>query len=463
MDKDYQMGWVHKEICNALDKFLLDVINKQSPRIMITMPPRHGKTTLVSHAFPAYAFGKYPDISIISTSYAAELASRINRDVQKIIDDKLYRELFPNTRLWGKNIKTVTNRSYSRTTDLFEIVNFKGSYRSAGVGGGITGMGGHCLIIDDPIKNSEDADSPTIRNKLWDWYVSTLYTRLAPGGGIALIQTRWHEDDLAGRLLEHMKTGEGDSWQLLNYPAIAEHDEPYRNMGEALHPERYPLHILEKTKLVEGSRRWSSLYQQRPAPDEGLIFHRAWFKYWNYETLPARFDKVILSWDMSFKDTSGSDFVVGQVWGKRQGEFFLIDQVRARLGFVDTVDKFVSLASKYPEALEKLVEDKANGPAVIDVLKKKIPGIIPINPEGSKKARAHVITPLFEAGNVYLPCFEMAPWVTDFESEVLSFPSAAHDDQVDAMTQALRRLMGRRTGDSFYSTVPRQMGMDMFY
>jgi predicted phage terminase large subunit-like protein len=430
---------------------------------MITMPPRHGKTTIVSHAFPAYAFGKFPDLTIISTSYAADLSSRINREVQRIIDSDKYRELFPKTTLWGKNIKTVANGTYLRNSDIFEIVGYKGSYRSAGVGGGITGMGGHCLLIDDPIKSGEEANSPTIREGLWEWYLSTLYTRAAPGGGIALIQTRWHEDDLAGRLLEAMRAGEAEKWQILNFPAIAEGDEKYRKMGEALFPEMYPLKDLIRIKKNQSPRNWAALYQQRPAPDEGQIFQRDWIKYWHYGDLPDEFDRVILSWDMSFKETAGSDFVVGQVWGQSGGEFFLIDQIRKRMGFVETVEKFIELTKKYPKSVEKLVEDKANGPAVIDVLKKKMHGIIPIVPEGSKIARAHAVTPLFEAGNVYFPHYEICSWEGDFENEVLTFPSAAHDDQVDAMTQALRRLMGRRGGDSIVAANPRQMGMDMFY
>jgi predicted phage terminase large subunit-like protein len=439
---EYLMGWVHEVICRELDVFLKAAVERESPRLMLTMPPRHGKSELVSRMFPAYAMGRNPDLSIIATSYGADLASRNNRDVQRIIDSPRYRGLFPATRLWGKNIRTVADGSYQRNSDIFEVVGRLGSYRSAGVGGGITGMGGECIIIDDPIKNREEADSGTFRDKIWEWYLSTLYTRLAPGGGIVLIQTRWHLDDLAGRLLEAERAGEGDSWRKLAFPALAEADEDHRRAGEALHPERYGVAELRNIKRNLGSREWGALYQQRPAPEEGAIFERGWFKYWT--RLPDKFDRVILSWDLTFKDTAGTDYVVGQAWGQAGSEAYLLDQVRKRMGFVETCEALARFSAKWPQALRKLIEDKANGPAVIDALRRTIPGIVPVEPDGSKVARAHSVTPVFEAGNVYLPDRSVASWVGDLESELLNFPTAAHDDQVDALTQALRHFFRRR-------------------
>jgi predicted phage terminase large subunit-like protein len=437
----YLMGWVHEVICRELDAFLEGVSASASPRLMITMPPRHGKSELTSRRFPAYAFGRHPDIGIISTSYSADLSSRMNRDVQRIMDDIPYRELFPDVALSGKNIRTVASGSYLRNSDIFEIVGHGGSYRSAGVGGGITGMGGDILIIDDPLKDRAEADSPTIRAKVWDWYTSTLYTRLAPGGGILLIQTRWHMDDLAGRLLEAERAGEGDVWRCVNFPAIADRDEANRRAGEALHPDRYPLERLLAIKQALGSRDWEALYQQKPVPDGGAVFRKEWIHYWLPKDLPDRFEKLLISWDMTFKDSEDSDYVVGQVWGRDGARHFLLDQVRGRMGFTATLQAFRKLADKWPQALEKLVEDKANGPAVIDSLKHEVSGVIPVEPEGSKTARAHAVTPLFEAGNVYIPHPRTCPWASDYEAELLQFPAAAHDDQVDATTQALRRFV----------------------
>lgn len=783
----YKMGWVHREICLELDAFLQAVIAQKSPRLMLTMPPRMGKSEIASRRFPAYAFGRYPDLSIISTSYSSDLASRMNRDVQRIIDGQEYNAIFPGTTLTGRNSNSSAQGAYMRNSDLFEIVNHHGVYRSAGVGGGITGMGAecvtedtsiatpygdilaknilagmpviaynhatkkneiciveavkeryaesiyelhsdkgrslkvtgnhpiysrgeyiracalaegspilcgmwqgircygvsiqkkskqrayqrflfkkmltilgkqnrqrtsqvremwsvvqkrkqilrnlfanskemeqrywrpaskknlpylpsrvfsgiswketlrcllfngvqkqgaffgnarqneytfqricdrkknagkgiipsqkrsfqeisllhfvqwykkfasasyrfksgkqcyqqscgclqrlpyrtsqagsawgirteiiahnkklsyankikvidiqvskchnffangilvhNCLIIDDPLKDRAEADSATIRQKVWDWYTSTLYTRLAPGGGIILIQTRWHTDDLAGRLLEAAANGEGDQWRVVNFPAIAETDEPHRKRGEALHPERYPLEQLLKIKAAIGTRDWEALYQQHPTPDGGTIFKKEWLKFWLPKDLPSSFQGIVLSWDMTFKEGDSNDFVVGQAWGRKGGDFFLLDQVRGRWGFTETMEQFKALAARYPQAGRKLVEDKANGPAVIDSLKHHISGIVPVEPDGSKVARAHAVTALFEAGNVYIPDPSLFPWVREYITELTQFPSVAHDDQVDSTTQALRHF-DKAVNLNFAPSVQRRLFLD---
>ena len=437
---DYLMGWVHEEICKELDMFLSDVVAKKSPRLMLTVPPRHGKSELASRRFPAYVFGRYPNMSIISTSYGADLSSRMNRDVQRIMDSPEYGEIFPNTTLSGKNIRTVATGNYLRNSDIFEIVGHNGSYRSSGVGGGITGMGGDILMVDDPFKDRASADSPTMRKNVWEWYTSTLYTRASPGAGIVIINTRWHMDDLSGRLLEAQRCGEGDNWKVINFSAIAEADEKHRKKGEALHPKRYPLEQLNAIKTALGTRDWEALYQQHPTPDGGSIFKADWLRFWFPKDLPEKFDQLLISWDMTFKDGDDTDYVVGQVWGRKDANRYLLDQVRRRMGFTDTLAAFRALAEKWPTALRKLVEDKANGPAVIDTLKNVVTGIIPVEPDGSKIARAHAVTSLFEAGNVYIPHPQHCMWASAYIDEVTQFPGCAHDDQVDATTQALRDM-----------------------
>ena len=432
---DYQMGWVHKEICDTLDQFLRDVEAQKSPRLIICQPPRSGKSEIVSRRFPAYALGKNPDLQIIATSYSSDLVSRFNRDVQRIIDDDIYREIFPSTTLNGRNVKTDTRASYIRTSDLFEVVGHKGSYRSTGVGGGITGQGADILIIDDPIKDRAEANSPTIREKLWDWYTSTAYTRLSPGGGVIVMATRWHTDDLIGRLIQKMQEGSGDDFNVITYPAIAEHDEPHRKAGEALHPERYDLEQLNAIRQTIGPQDWSALYQQRPVPEGGAVFKIDAFKRWNSTNLPPAFDQILGSWDMTFKDSKSSDYVVGQVWGRKGVDLYLLDLFRGQWDFTKTLEMFALMTAKYPRTHRWLIEDKANGSAIISVLKKQIHGITPITPTESKLERAYAVTPLIEAGNVYIP--ESATWLANFEDELLNFPAGAHDDQVDSMTQAL--------------------------
>jgi predicted phage terminase large subunit-like protein len=454
MSSGYMMGWFHEEICDELDAFLGAVYCRQSPRLLITAPPRHGKSQLASRMFPAYAFGKFPDINLISTSYNYSLASAMSRDVQRIMDSDDYRDLYPDTRLVPKGRRAEGDADYQRQAGQFEIVDHEGVYRSAGVRGTITGTGADILIIDDPVKNREDADSPTYRDNVWNAYASVLRTRLSPGGGIILIQTRWHEDDLAGRLLEVARGG-GEDWKCLNYPAIAEADGGKRKAGEALHPERFSLEDLLQTKAAMGSYEFAALYQQRPTPDEGAVFRKDWFREWSYADLPedGKFGKLAMSWDMTFKDGSGSDFVVGQVWGRKGARAFLLDQVRKRMGFVETCQALKDMAAKWrPRGLrEILVEDTANGPAVIDTLKKVdgLDRLIPVKPDGSKRARAHAVTAFFEAGDVFFP--PDAPWTGELKHELLSFPSGAHDDQVDALTQALRWLYSRPEGVPFRS------------
>lgn len=435
----YLMGWVHKEICAKLDRFLADVAAKKSPRLIICMPPRSGKSEIVSRAFPAYAFGRNPDLQIMAASYSADLAERFSRDVQNRIESDVYAEVFPDTRLAGKG-----DGNYFKTKELFEIVGHKGSYKAAGVGGGITGMGADIFIIDDPLKDRKDANSETMRQALWDWYTSTAYTRISPGGGAIVMCTRWHLDDLVGRLIEKDRGGNGDHWEVINYPAIAEEDEPHRKKGEALHPERFPIEALQRIKTAVGATDWLALYQQTPVPSTGAVFQSDWLQYWSDATLPKHFDATCFSWDMTFKGTTSSDYVVGQVWGRKGASFYLLDQFRGQWSFVKTLEVVAQAAEKWPNVMKKLVEEKANGAAIIDALKNAVPGLVPINPTESKEARASAVTPLWEAKNVYLPPPERFQWVSDcLIPELMSFPAGAHDDQVDAMTQALTDLHKR--------------------
>ena len=318
---NYKMGWVHREICETLEKFLQDVRDGKSPRLMISMPPRSGKSELVSRKFPAYAFGVDPDLQIIATSYSADMAQRFNRDVQRVIDNDLYKAAFPDTSLnAGKSNNS--KGAYIRTSELFEIVGHTGSYRSCGVGGGITGMGADILIIDDPVKDRKSANSATVRQSIYEWYTSTAYTRLSPGGGVIVMCTRWHVDDLLGMLLKEEQNG-GDKWHVINYPAIAEHDEPHRKAGEALHPERYPLESLLKIKGAVGSADWASLYQGRPTVLGGNIIKSSWFK--RYKQLPDLKYRLIDS-DTALKTKEANDFSVFGCGGLgKDGKLYIVD------------------------------------------------------------------------------------------------------------------------------------------
>lgn len=461
----YEENWHHRVICEYLDRFIAGDIK----RLMIFTHPRAGKSELVSRRLPAFALGKNPDLSIITASYGAGLARRMNRDVQRIIDTDEYRVLFPATQLNGTNVRTVAQGSWLRNSDMFEVVGHKGFYMSVGVGGSLTGSGGQILVIDDPVKNRKEANSATYRESVWEWYTSTFYTRLAPGGGILLTLTRWHEDDLAGRLLEAMKTDpNADQWTIINLPALSEEPiPPYderKEVGVPLWATRWDAKEMQKKRAVVGERDWASLYQQRPSPDEGDILKRQWWRYWKPRgsalgpilvtledgtvkaveavDLPIAFDDMVQSWDCTFKDTSTSDFVSGEVWGRKGANKYMLDYELERWDIIKTIAGIEAWDTKWPRAVAKLIEDKANGPAVIQLLKNKIAGLIPVDPKGGKISRAYAASPEVEAGNIYLPHPALYPWVNRFITNCASFPNAAHDDDVDTFTQAIIRWQG---------------------
>lgn len=410
-------------ICNELQP----IADGEQRYLLIEMPPRHGKSMTVTESFPSFFIGKNPGKRVIAAAYSDSLArkfGRLNRNKLQEFGDRVFGEKISDEKSAANN---------------WGISGSRGGMIATGIGGSITGEGADLMIIDDPIKNNEEAQSPTIREKIWSEWESTLSTRLHKGASVIVVMTRWHEDDLIGRLLDKSPY----NWTRLRLPAIAEDDDDLlgREEGEALCPELgYDESWADLKKREVGSKTWASLYQQRPSPGEGTLFNRSWWKY--YTTPPSRFDNQLISWDLTFKDADTSDYVVGQVWGKVGADMYLLDQVRGKMDFPTAVQAVRSLAKKYSRIRTILIEDKANGPAVISTLKREISGIIPVNPEGGKVVRAQAITPYLEAGNVYLPT--NATFTSDLVEESAVFPNGKHDDQVDAMTQALNRFGQKR-------------------
>lgn len=448
---NYEVNWHHKELCGLLDKFARGEIRF----LMVFLPPRTGKSELVSRRLPAFIQGLNPDAEILSASYNASLASEMTSDVQKIMDSDEYRELFPKTVIPQAGKK---KQGYIRSSKGHDVIHRRGKYRSGGIDGSFTGKGANFLIIDDPFKNRKEADSPTRRETVWNAYKSSLRTRLEKGGSVLITLTRWHEDDLAGRIEMEMKNDpDFEKFVTFSFPMIKEDDsnplDP-RELGEPLWPEKYDLDECKRLKKSVGAREWSALYQQKPTSSGGAIIQRRWTTK-RYRELPSRIDEFVLSWDMSFKDSDGSDYVVGMCWAKAGAEYFAVDLVRDRMGFVATIQALRDMSKKHPKAFVKLVEDKANGSAAIDSLKKEIPGLIAVEPNGSKESRVNAVAPAWEAGNVLLP--EGAPWVADFVEEVVAFPRGAHDDQCDAMSQALLRFMGKASSHFSQKMVPGSM------
>jgi predicted phage terminase large subunit-like protein len=434
---------------DLIDDELVRVFDQPDGRLIISMPPQEGKSTRAAKDFPIWALTQNRDLRIVTASYGQELANRNGRAIRNTIT--------AHQNILGLGIARDNGSVHDWTLDGRD-----GGVLSVGRGSGVTGRPADLLVIDDPLKDRAEADSQTIRDTCWDWWTDALSARLAPGAPVILILTRWHEDDLAGRLLA---AEDGHLWRVVNIPAQAEsEDDPLgREPGEYMQSARdngRRRRNWDAIKIRVGSRTWASLYQGRPAPAEGGILKRGWWRTYDQplalptgqmaevdgEQVPvmAALDadaELLQSWDMAFKGTAKSDFVVGQVWLKRGANAYLVDQVRGRFDFPDTVKQFRLLSAKWPQAVLKIVEDKANGPAVIASLANEIAGIVPEQPDGSKEARASAVAAVIEAGNVWLPSAQLAPWIGDLVEEAAAFPNGTNDDQVDALTQALKRQL----------------------
>ncbi len=425
----YRAGWVHRDVCRRLEAFSDAVARQESPRLILCLPPRHGKSTILCQRLPVWHLGRNPDHEIVLATYGQALADDHSRAARRVRDAAVEKEVWEHLapRKDGKD-----------TASEWETT--RGTVKAVGVGGPLTGRGAHLLVIDDPLKDAEEASSATIRRKIWEWYTTTAYTRLAPGGGVLVCMTRWHEADLAGQLLAEQETG-GDVWEVVRYPAIAEDDEEHRARGAALHPERYPLDRLEAIRAAVGARSWASLYQQRPTSAEGEVFRREWFQTYRADpvTQSKLCDELAISVDCAFRASKHSDFVVLQVWGKRGAYRYLLDQVRARMELPATQAALRGLAGKWPRVGLILIEAKANGDALIQTMRAEITGLVGWDPRACKEARAQAASVQFESGQVWLPSPQDAPWVGDYCEELAGFPHSAHDDQVDATSQLLLR------------------------
>ena len=433
----YRPNWHHEVLAQTIQR----VVDGTDRFVIVELPPQHGKSELISRRAPAWVLGRNPDERIIAASYSADLATAMSRDVRRIMDSDEYREMFPATRLPSDR-----DPNFSLTASYFEIPGHRGYYLSAGVGGGITGRTATLGLIDDPYKNRQDADSPTVREAIWDWFTSTFYTRLAADARVILCMTRWHVDDLAGRLIRQQP----GKWKVVRLLAVLDEgapDDDPRDEGDALWPAFKDLDALADIRATIGSRDWEALYQQRPTAPGGSIIHRDHLRF--YRTDPQAIadecSELVQTWDCAFKDADDSDYVVGQVWGKRGSQVYLLDQVRDRMTLPGTIAAVLALSAKWPTANRKLVEAKANGPAVIQSLRERLPGLIGWPEKGHRLAQAgkgermQAVSPFWEAGNVLLP--EGAPWLHDCVEEIVNYPAWRHDDCADAMTMGVIHLL----------------------
>lgn len=426
---DYQPGWVHIDICKRLEQFTKAVANRESPRLMLVMPPRHGKSQITSKRYPAWVLGQYPNWEFMSCSYSGALSMSFSREVRSIMRDPMYQQLF-TTRLDPD----------SQSVEQW-LTTGGGGLVAAGVGGAITGKGAHILVIDDPVKNREDADSEAARNNTWDWYTSTAYTRLSPGGGVLVIQTRWHDDDLSGRLVQAMDEG-GDPFEIVNYSAVAEEDEAFRKKGEALHPERYDADALARIRRAVGERDWNALYQGKPIGDEGAYFQKDWFKMYELGELPDADELVYYTaWDLAIGTKEENDFTVGiTVALDRHDRLWVVDMQRGKWDGMQIVEKIIDTWEQFRSQItgvERGQIELSLGPFLQKRIGERNAWGLYIEPmktgRRDKQARARSIQGMLQAGHVFVPSPSECSWSLTLQNELLRFPAGVHDDIVDAL------------------------------
>ena len=422
-------GWALDAMCEHLEA----VHNGQIKRLLMNVPPGMMKSLLTGVFFPAWEWGAggNPSLRYLTTAHKEDLAIRDNLKCRRLISSDWYQERWSVELCGDQNAK---KKFENTATGFRESMAFRS----------LTGSRGDRIIIDDPL-SVDDAFSEAALSAAEQTFLEAVPSRVNnQDSAIIVIMQRLHERDTAGIILSRQL-----GYEHLMLPMRFEPErrcatcigftDPRTEDGELLFPERFSEAQVSEMERTMGSFATAGQLQQRPMPRGGGLFKSDWIQHW--DKLPERFDAAVISWDMTFKESATSDFVVGQVWGRKDGAFYLVDQFRGRWDFVKSLEQFVAAARKYPRITRKLIEDKANGPAIISALKRKVTGIIPITPKESKEARANAVTTLWEARNVYLPPPDRYPWVAqDFIPELLAFPSGAHDDGVDAMTQALNDL-----------------------
>lgn len=436
---NYRVNWHHRLLCQYLDRFVSGAIR----RLIVAMPPRHGKSELVSVRLPAFVFGNSPDAQFVGASYGADLARRFNRDVQRVIDSPPYARLFPHTELFGSNVRTTAQGTWLRNSDVFEIVGHAGSYKGVGVGGGLTGFGFDYGSIDDPFKDAAEANSATIRQNKWEWYTDVFYTRQSPNAGILITMTRWNMDDTVGRLKESMEQKDGEQWELLELPAIMEnldtkHPEDPREYGEPLWANRFNLKFLEKAR-AQNSYSFAALYQQKPIPHGEAVFDVA--KIDIIEQAPDC-DDVVRFYDLAVTAKKHSDFTAGAKLGITKTEDIIIFHMyRAQKKMPDIERDIIQNAAIDGKPIRIRLEAEKAGIVQLDYLleRPEMRGYIIDKkaPEGDKYTRAQPFATRVNAGKVKML---RGAWNRALLDELSVFPMGAHNDQVDALSGAYDML-----------------------
>lgn len=422
--------WKETALSSFLAKRLQDFLERDTGHaydiLLIQTPPQHGKSITVTETLPSWYLGRHPDRRVIVAGYSEDFAERFcRRNREKL-------------QAFGQDLFGVRLGKVARAAE-FELEG-GGRMIARGLLSGITGNPAELLIVDDPIKSRQEADSPTIRDRIWEEWQNSLKSRFAAGAKVIVIMTPWHEDDLAGRMLHseiHV--------ELLRLPVEAEADDPMgRPIGAPLCPElgkdEHWLRDFKRAYIHDpkgGARAWAALYQCAPRVEDGELVKRSWWKRYPLRETPP-FGTQVISVDAAFKGGENNDFVAITVWGKAGSDYYLLDCLDRHLDFPGTLRAIRAMAKLYPEARAVLIEDKANGPAIIQTLQKEL-FCIPVTPKGGKVARVHAVSPAIEAGHVHIPTD--VPWAESFLDQWTAFPAGKHDDMVDSASQALSWLI----------------------
>lgn len=462
--------WVPHDHILAIEDIMMAVLRDEYDRVIVEMPPQHGKTNYLSEKFVSWYLGTFPDEDVMLLTYGQQYANELGANVRDILRD------------YGPEVFGVYLHPKRQSSNNIRIAGHRGGLRTFGALGQVTGRGGKLMLIDDPHKGGEDLFSDRYRNRFKEWFRSKIITRLRKGGKLVILLTRWHEDDLAGWLQSEFPK---ENWKVLTMPALAYtedelteeelkngYEDPLgREPGEALCPDLHPKDELERKFEVMGDYWASCEMQQRPISAKGSVFKVDWWKFWSTQEvgrvvfrqavnkkgddiatprgvttkLPERFSKIIQYWDMTYKNKPGSDYVVGELWGAAGPDRYLLDQVRGKWLFEEALEQFIGFCQTPWGKLsqEKYIELRANGPAIVSVASREIPGIIGIEPVGNSFSRAQAVTWMMKSGNVYIPDWKQPgyEWVRrDYLRELTQFPAGTHDDQVDCTSGGLMKL-----------------------
>ncbi len=438
--------WEVSPHLQLLAEKLLDLAAGRIRRLAVSMPPRHGKTTFVSQHFPAWWLGVHPEHRVMLVAHQHEFAASWAGRVRDSLAE------------WGPDVFGVTAspKAAAAAWDLLDAESGRrtgGGCNAYGTGAGIAGRGGDLIVVDDPLPGQEAANSPTQRAKAWAWFQADLLTRAEPGARVLCVATRWHEDDVIGRIEAQQDAGEGgEPWTIINLPAIAEDDDDPlgRAPGEALWPARFPVEALDVKRREVGPWTWSALYQGRPAPAEGGLFKRDWLRYYQrpderhvlfesggvHRRLPVDALRRWVVADLAVSTKSSADYTVAQCWGMvpGSGELLLLDQLRARLEGPDLVPALARMVDRWG-AGTLWIESVAFQLSIVQHARRAGLPVRELTADRDKVSRALPATAAMEGGRVYFPAG--VPWVEDLEAELLTFPAARHDDQVDALAYAV--------------------------